>query len=97
MNSDAMELKTLIDGFKLSCLTEGKSAKTVEWYATFLNRFRQFLEVRHLPTNLGELGKDRVREFIRFLQTEARNPRNGMPLSGATVQGYVRTLKAFFS
>jgi integrase/recombinase XerD len=35
--------------------------------------------------------------FIRFLQIEAKNPRNGEPLSGATVQGYVRTLKAFFS
>jgi site-specific recombinase XerD len=97
MNSNKLELKTLIDGFRLSCLTEGKSTKTVEWYIAFLNRFRQFLEAGQLSTDLGEIGKDRIREFIRFLQTEARNPRNGMPLSGATVQGYVRTLKAFFS
>jgi integrase/recombinase XerD len=31
------------------------------------------------------------------LQSVAKNPRNGKPLSGATVQGYVRTLKVFFS
>jgi site-specific recombinase XerD len=97
MNSNILELSTLIDGFRLSCLTEGKSARTVEWYIAFLNRFRQFLEAKQLSTDLREIGKNHVREFIRFLQTEAENPRNGMPLSGATVQGYVRTLKAFFS
>jgi site-specific recombinase XerD len=97
MNSNPLELNTLIDGFRLSCLTEGKSAKTVEWYTAFLNRLRQFLEARQLSIDLGEIGKDHIREFIRFLQTEARNPHNGMPLSGATVQGYVHTLKAFFS
>ena len=97
MNSNVLELKTLVDGFRLSCLTEGKSAKTVEWYVAFLNRFRQFLEARQFSTDLREIGKDHIRESIRFLQTEARNTRNGMPLSGATVQGYVRTLKAFFS
>jgi site-specific recombinase XerD len=97
MNSNILELGTLIDGFRLSCLTEGKSAKTVEWYIAFLNRFRQFLEARKFSSDLGEIGKNQVRDFIRFLQTEAKNPRNGMPLSGATVQGYVRTLKAFFS
>jgi site-specific recombinase XerD len=97
MNNSTLVLKTLIDGFKLSCLTEGKSPKTIEWYFFFLTRFRQFLEIRQLSTDLGEIDKNRVREFIRFLQTETRNPRNGKPLSGATVQGYVRTLKAFFS
>jgi site-specific recombinase XerD len=97
MNNSTLELKNLIDGYKLSCQTEGKSPKTIEWYFFFLTRFRQFLEARQLSTDLGEIGKDRVREFIRFLQTEARNPRNGKPLAGATVQGYVRTLKAFLS
>ncbi len=92
MNNSILELKTLIDGFKLSCQTEGKSPKTIEWYIFFLARFRQFLERRGLSTDLSEIGKDSVREFIGFLQTEARNPRNGKPLSGATVQGYVRTL-----
>ena len=97
MESCFLELKTLIDGFRLSCLKDGKSPKTVEFYLTFLNKFRQFLETRQFSTDLGETGKDRVREFIRFMQTEAKNPRNGMPLAGATVQGCVRTLKAFIS
>jgi hypothetical protein len=29
MNSNKLVLKTLMDGFRLSCLTEGKSEKTV--------------------------------------------------------------------
>ncbi len=91
MNSNIPELSTLIDGFRLSCLAEGKSAKTVEWYIAFLNRFQQFLEAGRFLTGIGDIGKNYIRDFIRFLQTEARNPRNGMPLSGATVQGYTRT------
>ena len=97
MNSNILELQNLIEGFRLSCQTEGKSPKTIEWYFSFLTRFRHFLQVNQLPTELCQIKKDQIREFIRYLQIEAKTPRSGRPLSGATVQGYVRTLKAFFS
>ena len=97
MNSDFLELENLIEGFKLSCQIEGKSPKTIEWYIAFLTRFRRFLESKGLPTALNSVTKAHVTAFVLYLQKEARTPWSGKPLSGATVQGYCRTLKAFFS
>jgi integrase/recombinase XerD len=94
MNSS---LANLIDGFRLSCQTEGKSPRTVEWYVCFLERFNEFLTNRKLPSDVKEIDITYLRTFVRYLQTEARNRRNGNALSVATVQGYCRTLKAFFS
>jgi site-specific recombinase XerD len=97
METSILELKNLIEGFRLSCQTEGKSPKTIEWYTAFLIRFRSFLESNHSPTSINSLNKTHIRAFIRYLQDEARTPKSRKPLSQSTVQGYVRTLKAFFS
>jgi len=97
MKTSVLELANLIEGFKLTCQTEGKSPKTIEWYISFLQRFHRFLEANGLPSNINKLDKTCIRHFIVHLQQEARTPRTGKPLSGATVQGYVRTLKAFFT
>jgi hypothetical protein len=72
MNSNTLELKNLIEGFKLSCQTEGKSPRTVEWYVSFLTRFRLFLETSKLPSDISGINKSHIREFIRYLQTDAR-------------------------
>jgi len=97
METSALELRNLIQGFKLSCQTECKSPRTVEWYTSFLDRFHSFLERNKCPTDVNYLNKSHIRGFIRYLQVEARVPHTGMPLSTATIQGYIRTLKAFFS
>jgi len=97
MNSNGLDIANLIEGFRLSCQTEGKSPKTIEWYSGFLNRFRLFLESNSMPTDASGIEKSHIKAFIMYLQTQARVPHSNMPLSPATVQGYVRTLKAFFS
>lgn len=97
METSNLALENLIQGFRLSCQTEGKSPKTVEWYTSFLGIFHRFLKLKGLPTELSQLNKDHLRVFIQHLQTQAKTPHSGRPLSGYTVQGYVRTLKAFFS
>lgn len=97
MKTSILELENLIQGFCLSCQTEGKSPKTTEWYISFLQRFQRFLEANGLSTRIDQLDKTCIRQFILYLQQEARTPRTNKPLSGATVQGYVRTLKVFFS
>jgi integrase/recombinase XerD len=97
METSALELGNLIQGFKLSCQTECKSSRTVEWYTSFLGRFRRFLERNNHPTNIHDLDRTHIREFIRYLQAEARVPHTGTPLSTATIQAYIRVLKAFFS
>ncbi len=97
MKNSVLELGNLIQGFKLSCQTEGKSPKTIEWYTTFLYRFLAFLELKNYPTDAAQINKEVIRAFILYLQKEARTPRSKKLLSPATVQGYVRTLKSFFS
>ena len=43
METGVLELGKLIQGFWLTCQTEGKSPKTTEWYLSFLQRFHRFL------------------------------------------------------
>jgi site-specific recombinase XerD len=90
-------LHNLIAGYKLSCQTEGKSPKTIEWYQAFLLRFLAFLEKHDLPQDIRHITRLHIKEFIHYLQTEAKTPHTYQPLAPATVQGYVRTLKTFFA
>jgi integrase/recombinase XerD len=97
MESSVYQLVNLIEGFKLSCQTEGKSPRTVEWYYGFLARFLSFLKMKEFPTDIGMLGKHHIKAFILYLQTEVKTPFRNQPLATASIQGYVRTLKAFFA
>ncbi len=97
METSNLALESLINGFKLSCQAEGKSPRTVEWYIAFLMRFHRFLEANGFPTDLYQITRNHIRAFVLYLQAEARTPHKGKLLSVFTVQGYVRTLKSFFS
>jgi len=97
MKTSVLELQNLIEGFKLSCQTEGKSPKTTEWYISFLQRFPHFLQDNKYPAVITSINRNHIRSFILYLQQDASVPYTGKHLSSATVQGYVRTLKAFFS
>ena len=79
MGKSKLALENLVQGFQLSCQAEGKSSKTVEWYTGFLMRFLCFLKSNGLPTNLGQITRDYIRAFIRYLQEEARTPHKGSP------------------
>ena len=70
MNNNGLDIANLIEGFRLSCQTEGKSPKTIEWYTGFLTRFRLFLESREMPTHVQQVDKSHIKAFILYLQTE---------------------------
>jgi site-specific recombinase XerD len=72
MNIDTLELKNLIEGFKLTCQTEGKSPRTIEWYFALLTRFQHFLEDKKILTDLGQIGEEDVRTFIRYCKRRQR-------------------------
>ena len=55
MRASVLDFENLIQGFKLSCQTKGKSPKTIEWYTTFLKRFLTFLESRNYPTDAAKI------------------------------------------
>jgi len=97
MKTSVLEIGDLIQGFKISCMAENKSPKTTEWYLCFLEKFYRFLEDNGYPTRITKLDKTHIRAFILHLQKEARTPHTKRNLSHSTVQGYVRTLKSFFS
>jgi len=81
IKNSQMQLGNLIQGFRLSCQAEGKSPKTTEWYTAFLGRFFHFLISRSFPTSIKAIDRDHIREFIHYLQSEARAPRTNKPLS----------------
>ena len=74
MKTSVLELENLIQGFKLSCQTDGKSPKTIEWYIAFIGRFLRFLKNNKMPITLDEIQKVRIRAFIHYLQVEAKTP-----------------------
>ncbi len=46
---------------------------------------------------VNKIDKNQIRSFILYLQRQAKTPHTEKPLSSSTVQGYIRTLKVFFS
>lgn len=86
------------------CLTtEGRSQKTIDWYTSNLKRFSRFLKSNNMPQSVTDIGISEVRLFIHHLQSEVvrwednPNIRDTEKLSPFSVQGYVRTIKAFWS
>ena len=94
MNKGTIELSQLIQHFESYNRSERKSPRTVEWYTYVLEFFRHWLQDNGLPTNLGAIGEEEVREFILYLQERRVN---GRILSSHTVANRVRGLKGFFS
>ena len=91
----------LMELFLATKRTEGKSTKTIDWYRQKLSSFVAFLgETASLP----RFTIDEARAFIASLQARERKfeghpwrPPENEGLSMYTVQGYVRSLKAFAS
>ena len=103
MSEISYNLVRLTESYAHCLRSEGKSTKTITWYAANLKRFAQFLSDSHLPGSVDEIGKEEARRFISYLQTEVRRWENhsgihdDKRLSAYSVQGYARTIKAFWS
>ncbi len=53
------------------CLTaEGRSQKTIDWYAANLKRFLRFLKSHDMSTSVKDINIPEVRRFIHHLQSE---------------------------
>ena len=60
----------LIQNHGICLATEGRSQNTIDWYASNLTRFLQFLRNRQLPDSVKDIGVSEVRNFIFYLQNE---------------------------
>jgi site-specific recombinase XerD len=96
-------LEKLAQHFEAYNRSEGKSARTVDWYRRVLRYFCEWLGELGYSTELEDLNLEVVREFVLYLQTRKkwnRHPhirsRDGQ-LAAISVQNYVRGLRAFFS
>jgi site-specific recombinase XerD len=93
----------IIGTYVLSCMAEGKSPKTIEWYSSNLKRFSHYLGESTPGISVEEIGVAEARGFIYHLQREVRrweertDVRDDKPLSAHSVQVYARTIKAFWS
>jgi site-specific recombinase XerD len=96
-------LDKLVRHFEAHNRSEGKSARTVEWYTRVLKFFQRYLEERGQSTELGALTLDVVRDFVLYLQTRRKwedHPIISSPggnLAAISVNNYIRGLRAFFS
>ena len=98
------DLTTMVQGFRLYCLAEGKQPTTIRWYLGKLAVFQQYLQDNGLSTMAEEITLAHLRAFLVHLREDVRadehnpmKPTRDVRLSANTIQGYARTLKAFFS
>jgi integrase/recombinase XerC/integrase/recombinase XerD len=81
----------------------GKSAETVSWYTGVIARYADWLIAQDLEPTLGSFTLEHVRSYVVALQgLRARalhplQPTENRPLSDATINSYVRALRAFSS
>ncbi len=97
----APKLDTLIDRYWLSNTADGKSPKTIEWYDAMLRAYSSYAKQTFGNNSLNHLKRDDVRGYILYLRERTRfqnhphNHSDSQPLSSRTIQGHIRTLKAF--
>ncbi|MCK4852000.1 MAG: phage integrase N-terminal SAM-like domain-containing protein [Candidatus Omnitrophica bacterium] len=103
MNPKIPSFDALIQNQGICLATEGRSQRTIDWYASNLIRFLKFLRNRQLPDSVKDIGVPEARSFIFYLQNEVTrwesspHTKDGRRLSPFSVQGYVRTIKVFWS
>ena len=94
MDTGNLELAGLAKQFEIHNSSDGKSARTVEWYNGVLDLFMSWLRAEGMSTSLDDLGEDEVRRFILHLQGR---PGLWGQASSHTVNNRVRALRAFFN
>lgn len=103
MDKGDITLDRLIAHYEVHNRTEGKSPKTVAWHNESLGLFLRFLRRRGYSIHLRDVGLPEAREFVLYLQSKRVKYENSAfaspkeePLSPHTIQGRVRSLRAFF-
>jgi integrase/recombinase XerD len=101
--STATSLCAMMEGYRLSARSEGKSGGTIAIVESSVRYLRQFLEGEGLSPDVREIGATEMRRFIvslrerpRFASHRFTRPQGGR-LSGHTINGYLRALRSFWS
>jgi integrase/recombinase XerC/integrase/recombinase XerD len=97
-------LDKLIEHYTIDLRSQNKSDRTVAWYTANLRSYERWLKKHRRPALLSDINIDTVRLHVLYLQDEhpkygghPYTPSRGDRLSDYSVQGHVRTLRAFSS
>ncbi|MFC1917840.1 tyrosine-type recombinase/integrase [Chloroflexota bacterium] len=103
MSTKLPSLDALIESFLVCCMTEGKSEKTIEFYAHNLSKFSRFTREQKMNLPVDQIGTAEARKFIFHLQNNAvrwehsPNIKVHGRLSPFSIQANVRSIKAFWT
>lgn len=97
------QLIRLLEGYRLSAQSEGKSPNTIAIVEASVRYLGEFLANHNLSTDATRIGVEELRRFIVYLRERPRfahhpftRPQNGK-LSGHTINGYMRALQSFWA
>ncbi len=97
-------LEKAIEHYILDLRSQNRSSKTMIWYYANLQAFVLWLKRHRYSVQIGDINIDNVRRYIVYLQDEHTayqqhpyTPNQKRRLSDYSVQGHVRTLRAFCS
>jgi site-specific recombinase XerD len=97
------QLDRLLEGYRLSAQSEGKSPNTIVIVEASVRYLSEFLAANDLSTNATRIGIEELRRFIAHLREQPRfahhrftRPQGGH-LSGHTINAYLRALQAFWA
>ena len=94
--------EAVLDEYRLDLEAAGRSRKYINWTLGNLRRFFSFIGKRMSFKSILDIGREEVREYIRFLQNAQRWPNRADSgkdlgkLSPFAIQGHVRSIKAFW-
>ena len=97
-----LQIEDLLSAYIRHLEAANRSPKTISWYTEILRRFFDFLNLNNLAKPVGDMGKEEVRTYIRYLQSTRKWPNSPYikgdqgSLSPYSVQGHVRAIKAFW-
>lgn len=99
----ATRLVNLLEGYRLSALSEGKSPHTIAIVWASVRYLSEFLSANAHSLEVTEIRAEELRRFIVHLREQPRfshhrftKPQGGH-LSGHTINGYLRALQSFWA
>ena len=97
------QLDRLLEGYRLSAQSEGKSPSTIAIVEASVRYLGEFLAANNLSSNATQIGVEELRRFIAHLREQPRfahhrftRPQGGH-LTGHTINAYLRALQAFWA
>jgi len=97
------QLCDLLEGYRLSSRSEGKSPKTISIVEASVRYLDEFLAGHNLSRDVADIGVEELRRFVvylrqcpRFAHHRFTPPQDGH-LSGHTINGYMRALQSFWA